>query len=155
MDVQIEDMIAAGSGAWKSLSFTSLGEAQVQRWLEMVWRGLPIPRLYDPSAAKKTALKLAVATAMAGCGVNSNGPFFAQGDSALKFEVIFFFARRRNETYPSKKDIDNIAKFLFDALQGPVYWNDKAIVDVVAKKRFTATANDAGFVEVKITTITI
>ena len=77
----------------------------------------------------------------------------------LDVEIIAYFGipksdsmkvkekKRSGEILPTiKSDIDNICKIIFDGVQGLAFGDDKQIVDVIAKKRYS----DDPRVEVKI-----
>jgi Holliday junction resolvase RusA-like endonuclease len=55
--------------------------------------------------------------------------------------------------YPKKKDIDNLVKFLLDAMNKVVYHDDSAITKLIAEKLFVAEHNRDGgaYAEITIT----
>jgi Holliday junction resolvase RusA-like endonuclease len=147
MPLLVDDLVSAASGAWKTMSFNVSGEAPVQQSLRSVYRNLVAPRHYDPSKREKVEWKKAVTQEMVDCGVPQ--PFFTEEDGPIKVVITFYFTQRfPGERYPSKKDLDNVLKFVLDAIQGPVYWNDKAIVEIHSRKVF----GDTAWVDFKITT---
>jgi Holliday junction resolvase RusA-like endonuclease len=70
--------------------------------------------------------------------------------NGIKLVVTFFFNRLKSDfnkhgalkeivqAYPAFKDIDNLLKFLMDAMQGIFFLNDNSIVEVQAKKEFVS-----------------
>ena len=57
----------------------------------------------------------------------------------LAAELLFLTRRpkRPGHPYPSRSDVENLAKGLLDAFQGVLYDNDSQLVDVVLRKRWT------------------
>jgi Holliday junction resolvase RusA-like endonuclease len=70
-------------------------------------------------------------------------------------EVCFYFGHIRadyhwlngamvlkdaHQLYPMKKDIDNLLKFVMDAMHNVVYSNDKSVVRVITSKKFIFNA---------------
>ena len=51
--VTIVDVIVAQSDIQKSLSFTAMGDPQVQQRPRITWRGRMMPVVYDPCAGSK------------------------------------------------------------------------------------------------------
>ena len=87
--------------------------------------------VYDPSSPKKRACRNAISNALAEIGVSTT-PVFATNLS-LKVTVHFHVSNR-------KKDIDNMLKFVLDAMQHVVYGNDDTIHYVEVLKIVCATA---------------
>lgn len=52
-----------------------------------------------------------------------------------------------------KVDVDNLAKFILDAMTGPVYWDDSQIVELVILKMNDNEGSCEGRTEVKVTEI--
>jgi Holliday junction resolvase RusA-like endonuclease len=80
---------------------------------------------YDPQRANKRAIRSACRLALEECGV-TRFPFFSNKE--LKVVVTFYLINRR-------KDVDNLLKFILDALQTVAYKNDCWIFDIRAKKK--------------------
>jgi Holliday junction resolvase RusA-like endonuclease len=147
MPLQVDNLVSAASGALKTISFKAFGEAPVQQSLRSVYHNLVAPRHYDPSQREKVEWKKAVTQEMVVCRIPQ--PFFTEDDGPIKVVVTFYFTHRfPGERHPSKKDLDNVLKFVLDAIQGPVYWNDKAIAEIHSRKVF----GDTAWVDFKITT---
>jgi Holliday junction resolvase RusA-like endonuclease len=81
-------------------------------------------RVYDPDQREKRAYRRAIRQAMAQLGI-TDFPFFER--RVLKLNVTFGLSN-------NAKDVDNLLKFVMDALESVVYDNDAWIVDVHAKK---------------------
>jgi Holliday junction resolvase RusA-like endonuclease len=73
----------------------------------------------------------------------------------LELEVCFYFGHIRadycrlngamvlkfvHQLYPTKKDIDNLLKFVMNAMHNVVYSNDKSVVHVMTSKKFILNA---------------
>lgn len=64
-------------------------------------------------------------------------------DGPLACQIVFYLprpqSRPKRDLYPDKKpDLDNLAKAVFDALEGVVYAQDSRIVTKVLHKRYHA-----------------
>jgi Holliday junction resolvase RusA-like endonuclease len=121
------------------------------------------PYLYDPSSSSKRAFAAAVRREMASIGAN-NFPFF-DDRSALLLTEKFVLPRPKKDfvknkiprqlvpdasTFPRGKDVDNLSKFVTDALQGTLYLNDTIIVREVEEKTYpTDISEDVGWTEVE------
>jgi len=150
---QITDVLAAQAkvGTWRTISFTVLAESPVQEAHRVSRRGgNDPPRVYDPSHRLKLLWRAAVSAALVDCRlVTPPHSFFKLSDGGLKCQLDFYFVRTsEHQVIPGRKDVDNMVKFLFDAFEGPLYENDRAIVELLATKQFSPT-NDA-FVQVKV-----
>ena len=115
----------------------------------MVWKNIKIPYLTDPAKEKKMELKGLIESAMRECGVHDL-PFF-RNHQCVEAVVTFYFRRPAYHirmsngvvtvsgnagSYPISTDNDNNQKYLWDALQGPLYPNDNHIIDVISRKRY-------------------
>jgi len=80
---------------------------------------------YDPSQRAKRAFKEAIRQAMLQFGI-STFPFFSD-EKKVKVTAIFGVS---NEA----KDVDNMLKFLLDAIQDVVYTNDNMVYKLVGTK---------------------
>ena len=122
------------------------------------------PRFYDPSGNKKTQYANLVRTAMLSYGLNV--PYFAPNEP-ITMEVNFVVPRRKQDVvkqggstvlkqsaqaFPTTKDVDNLLKFVMDALQGIVYRNDMTITKVIVTKMFAQNADVRGWTEVQFGT---
>jgi Holliday junction resolvase RusA-like endonuclease len=94
---------------------------------------------YDPCRFNKRAVRAACRQALEECGV-TGFPFFVNKE--LKVVVTFFVKNRR-------KDVDNLLKFILDALQTVAYKNDCCIFDVHAKKK-AVTLEEGTTIEIEV-----
>ena len=140
MEVQVEDFVTVASdgGAPNGISFTIPGEPIAQNGWKVRFRGLPFPVIFDPHSKAKKTLRKAIKQAMQ----EFDAPQFPHRNM-LNVRVRFFLKRR----YP--KDLDNMSKFLLDALEGAVYPNDDAIVLLIVSKKFSNSAKT----EIEITSL--
>ena len=154
--VTIVDVIVAQSDIQKSLSFTAMGDPQVQQRPRITWRGRRMPHVYDPCAASKVEWRGHLQRALVDCGV-SVFPFFTAENTdsmqscGLKINVVFHIMRRRadyrmyqgelvllpnHQKYPGTKDVDNMVKYIMDVFHNVLYQNDNCVVMICAYKKF-------------------
>ena len=108
------------------LDFCLIGEPFTQNGWKVKWRGLPIPIIYDPRSREKTALRRALKRAM----VEANVPGTTFFPPAIRLSVrIYYFQDGAHD-----KDLDNMTKFLGDAMEGAIYPDDKMIWHCVTEK---------------------
>ena len=81
--------------------------------------------VFNPASRELNAFRRSVRECLGGLSVG----MFPMFDIAVSLEVkaIFFVSNMR-------KDVDNMLKFVLDALQGVVYPDDRIIVTIQAKK---------------------
>ena len=96
------------------------GEPRVQERARLSRIG-GVTRIYDPSATLKSKFQRAVRNAFTDLGIHSFPLFEAQ---PIKITIVFAITNMA-------KDIDNLLKFVMDALQTVVYVNDRMVVKVV------------------------
>jgi Holliday junction resolvase RusA-like endonuclease len=104
------------------------------RW--MPFRGAR-PTVYDPCSASKRGYKLAVRKAMSDIGV-THFPLFLE--ERVKIKVTFFVTN-------AGKDIDNLLKFVMDALQGVIYPNDRMVFQALVKKEVVEEGQESTQIE--------
>jgi Holliday junction resolvase RusA-like endonuclease len=138
----VRDMVAYGGGGGLSIAFVVKGTPPVQKRHVTVWKGRPVPFQYDPSAGEKEKFANAVRLEMAAMGLTAF-PYFTDS-TALKVNLKFVLPRPKKEVvlrppappqlvqgacpFPRGKDLDNMLKFVGDALQGTLYKDDTVIV---------------------------
>jgi len=110
------------------------GEPRVQERTRVNYR---VTRIYDPSTHLKAAFSSSVKAAFTELGVDEY-PIFLQPE--MKVTIVF-------GVNSMDKDIDNLLKFVFDALQTIVYGNNRVIVKLDAEKRHTPTN---GFTSIQV-----
>jgi Holliday junction resolvase RusA-like endonuclease len=108
----------------RTLYATVIGSPAVQARPRMNTRNGRV-HIYDPSARSKRAFKRAMRQALQELGIVAFPIFLPT--SHLKLKATFFLS---NEG----KDVDNMLKYLMDALQSVVYGNDAGIYDIETKK---------------------
>ena len=103
------------------------GEPRVQERHRINMRVPGHPTIWDPSGPLKSSFRNAVTRALIELGTDGRAfPLYAPGD-AINITIVF-------ATSNMAKDLDNLLKFVFDALQGVVYGNDRRILSVRAEK---------------------
>ena len=114
------------------ISMDILGEPKAQESYHLAIGRNGRPYLYDPSARDKTRLHNTLRTAiMAHLGFteDTDFPLFKEPDNdELKLAVTVKYHISVN------KDIENMCKFLFDAMQHVVYNNDKSVWELQTQK---------------------
>jgi Holliday junction resolvase RusA-like endonuclease len=166
---RVEPMVEVLGRAGSSLSFTMIGDPPVQRRPRIAWRGLlggiwrmnrrllgprSMPIIYDPSAVDKARYSAAVVAALAELGLSDDLPYFREG-VPLKLEVKFLCPRPIHavQAFPTRKDLDNMVKFVMDACHDVLYTNDTVIVKITAEKAFPPVGSVGAWTEVLIGTI--
>lgn len=153
MPIIVEDMMIMRrpTGDDTAISFSVGGDPPVQKRHKIAWKGIlggwkessrRIPIIYDPSSKEKKQLAAAVKAALQDLEVGGF-PFFTNPDTKLTLELTFFFADRPAQPFPKKKDINNLVKFVMDAMNGILYCDDRAIVRVTAEKTFATEASSS------------
>jgi Holliday junction resolvase RusA-like endonuclease len=142
----IDDMVLCYDGPGRSISFVAKGTPIVQERPRIHRIAGGNFRVYDPTSRKKLAFKAAVRREMVALG-NIDFPFFT-ADSAIHVKVKFVLPRRvadvvgqatlapDAQTHPHGPDIDNLLKFVMDALEPTLYRDDTNIVHVEVEKAY-------------------
>jgi Holliday junction resolvase RusA-like endonuclease len=104
------------------IDFLVLGEPKVHNGWKVKRRGIPYPRIYDPRAREKKALRSALKRAMADAGM-PHPPAFPL--VALRRVSVHYFYGAAHD-----KDLDNMTKFLGDAMEGAIFPNDRCIKEM-------------------------
>jgi Holliday junction resolvase RusA-like endonuclease len=126
--LKVKDFVASWNGDDPRIDFVILGEPPAQNGFRIRTRGLPFPRIYDPLASEKRQLRNEVRRVLAEHGFDHT-PVFPDG---TRVKVLAHYCYRPNR----KKDLDNMSKFLLDALEMAVYADDDDIFDMhVTKER--------------------
>ena len=125
-------------------------------------------RPFDPSADFKVAFKQAVHEALTLLNGDFDPPFF--GDQCIRIHLTFEFKcpashcvrgdREGNllfdaAQFPHRPDIDNLSKFVLDAIEDVMHNNDGKIVELFAKKRHLPFAASHGRIRMGISTLPI
>jgi Endodeoxyribonuclease RusA len=146
------------------VSFTVAGDPPIQQRAKIVWKKRPIPVYYNPSRNDKVEWSSELKKFLAANGCPTL-PLF-QDDEASSFcgyaiTLVFVCKRRKADyskprkghlpallsnchNYPVRKDLDNMIKFVMDAMNKVVYKDDSAIVQLDALKRFIPLGHEVG-----------
>jgi Holliday junction resolvase RusA-like endonuclease len=125
-------------------SFTIHGAPLVQNGWKLAWKRNRHPVIYDPMQKQKIVLRANLRSGLFDLLQRSSFPIFAH--RTLRVEVVFSIHNLHC------KDIDNMMKFLFDAMQHVIYNNDSCIMTAIVNK-IEAHEEDEESTFVKITTI--
>jgi Holliday junction resolvase RusA-like endonuclease len=145
------DMVASLDAGGRSLSFVVKGKPTVQRRISMSFRNR---RFFDPSSHDKRLFKQAVRKEMLECDLTIF-PYFSYA-TPLQLTVRFVVPVPRTDVvmlptphllphawpFPHRQDIDNLLKFVLDALEKTLYLNDMQVVRVIAKKAYPTDVMD-------------
>ena len=137
----IDNVIVGGTDQFThSAAFTIFGEPVAQNGWSIRWRGLRVPIIFDPLARHKRALRQAIRDALTDVVDLHDGNVLIAPSQALRLVVTFHLGR-----YLGSKDLDNMAKFLLDSLEGVLYANDTFIVELMlVKKESLVPSTDVG-----------
>ena len=132
-----DDVMVVATNTATAVSLSILGSPIPQPHMKCYYsRVLSRLIVYDPTKDEKLAFKRIVRVALAEMGATF--PLFENG---VKLKVTATF-----HVVDTRKDIDNLLKFLLDALAPVMYNNDNVIYSVVAKKVST-TPPDVEYTE--------
>ena len=103
------------------------GEPEVQERPRM--SNLGHVHMYDPSSKLKGKYRWAVLKALKGLQLGTY-PVFSGELSEVRITVVFHVNNML-------KDVDNLLKFVLDALETIVYANDRTVLQIVADKHYS------------------
>lgn len=171
----IIDLVVTQSDDNPSISFVIVGDPIVQQRPKMTYKSRKFPIMYDPSRNEKIIFKNAIKQSLIVHGyndfpffkINHTDPFHSKG---LYLNVTFYCNRCKDDyriksgmllrkervhVYPSKKDTDNMLKFVMDGFDNIIYDDDKCIVKITAEKKFIREEDmdKGGYTKVIITLI--
>jgi Holliday junction resolvase RusA-like endonuclease len=129
-------------GHVKECNFVIGGRAPVQNGWKCFLRSRRQPVVYDPKKQEKNSLREAVRYAFKELDNNINFPVFQM--SRLQLSVSFYLVNSAG------RDIDNMVKFLQDAIEGVVFDNDKFVYEIRAYKHEAPYGNEATTVKVAL-----
>jgi Holliday junction resolvase RusA-like endonuclease len=129
-----------GNNNMKECNFIIDGRAPVQNGWKCFLRSRHQPVIYDPKKQEKNSLRAAVRLAFKELDRDIHFPVFQT--TKLQLFVSFHLVNSGG------RDIDNMVKFLQDALEGVVFDNDKFVYEVHAHKQETQYGNEATFIKV-------
>ena len=121
-------------------NFVIDGRAPVQNGWKCFLRSRRQPVVYDPKKQAKISLRASVRNAFKELECNITFPVFQM--SRLQMCVSFYLV---NST---SRDIDNMVKFLQDALEGVVFDNDKYVYEIHASKHEAPYGNEATTIKI-------
>ena len=107
-------------------SFTIHGAPIAQNGWKLAWKRNRKPVIYDSLQKQKIELRANLRAGLFDLLQQSSFPIFAH--RTLQVEITFKMHHVRS------KDIDNMMKFLFDAMQHVMYHNDSCIMSAIVKK---------------------
>ena len=122
--MRVEDVMVLTAGGFSTIDLTILGEPIAQNGWKLRFRNCSRPFLYDPLRSQKMKLRNSVKAEMVELG--EPVPFFK--GTRLQVSIISHFHTA------TRKDLDNLSKFLLDAMEGVLYDDDKWIFHLVVKK---------------------
>ena len=134
---QVVDVVATGNNinTCEDIHLTILGEPHAQNGWKIWLADCHQPVVYDPCSKGKRQLRKAIAKAIdqhLGWSIPANLSVFPD-NCQLRLVVVY---RLRNI---GSKDLDNMSKFLFDALEGIIYKDDAQIVKATLEKKQLTT----------------
>lgn len=121
-------------------NFVIDGRAPVQNGWKCFLRSRSQPVVYDPKKQAKNSLRAFVRDAFKELDRNITFPVFQE--SRLRMYVSFYLVNSAG------RDIDNMLKFLQDALEGVVFDNDKYVYEIHAHKYEAPYGNEATFIKI-------
>ena len=122
----VHDMILSWNGSSTGkVDFEVAGEPLASNGPRIRFRNLRVPIIFDPLAREKRQLRNVLKLALSEVGVQD----LLFREMELKVNITFFMANRWS------KDIDNMAKFILDAMNLAIYDDDQRIVILDLKKR--------------------
>lgn len=160
---RVHDLMEVEGPHDHAISFVVEGSPPVQLRHRTSWYHRARPVFYDPSGRSKRDYMREIRASMTANGVEAF-PYFPLGEP-LFLKVCFYLPRPRQDLrtvngvrvltahpsrYPKTKDLDNMLKFVMDALDGLMYHDDINIVTVVMAKRFPEDVLSGGRTEVHL-----
>lgn len=161
-----DDMVACLETRGRSLSFVVKGTPTVQRRHTTVWKNRTLPYHFDPSAKEKQLFAAAVRLEMESLGLTTF-PYFTTGSTTpIMMDIKFVIPRQKKDLVmhpspphlapnasacPTGKDVDNLLKFVMDALEKTLYTNDANVVGgYIVKCHSTNILEDVGWTEIRV-----
>lgn len=110
------------------LCFTIWGSPLAQNGWKLAWKGRTRPTVYDAFQVKKSQLRASIRSALTDL---SHSVFPVFWDCTIRIRLTFHL-HNANE-----KDLDNMMKYVFDAMQEVLYINDSLIMVAEVQKKQT------------------
>jgi Holliday junction resolvase RusA-like endonuclease len=139
----------------KKLEFIMTGPIMVQARPKITYRRRCQPVYYDPSHNDKKLWKMALSTAITQ-QISNQLPIFQVdnfNDNGIELQIQFFEKRPKLDfdtkgqlkshfhKFPYQRDVDNMVKFVMDAMLGVTYTDDSSVVKIVCEKVFLVSNN--------------
>lgn len=131
---------AGNSNNVHECNFVIDGRAPVQNGWKCFLRSRRQPVVYDPKKQAKNTLRACVRDAFKELDRNITFPVFQM--SRLQMCVSFYLVNSAG------RDIDNMVKFLQDALEGVVFDDDKYVYEIHAYKHEAPYGNEATIIKI-------
>jgi Holliday junction resolvase RusA-like endonuclease len=128
------------SNGVEECNFVIDGRAPVQNGWKCFLRSRRQPVVYDPKKQAKNALRASIRDAFKELDHNVKFPIFQM--TRLRITVSFYLVNSGG------RDIDNMVKFLQDALEGVVFDNDKYVYEIHAYKHEAPYGNEATMIQI-------
>ena len=138
----IEDMLLMTSGSNYEVHFKVVKEPVAQNGWKLAWKKCRCPYLYDPLRSLKKAIREEIIQSIE--EFNSMTPFFPH-NTYIEGSITF------HTNSMNKKDLDNMAKFILDAMEGAIYQNDKHLIKLVLQKK-PLTNGQKAFTDITLAT---
>ena len=127
LEMSIPDFMIS-RGEFTQVDLTVDGECPAQNGWKLTYKSSPrVPTIYDPLQALKKKLNKKMIEILTNYGYEA--PYFKKG-TKLEVTATFFMDKALK-----KKDLDNMAKFLLDAMKNAVYEDDVEVYNLILKKR--------------------
>jgi Holliday junction resolvase RusA-like endonuclease len=164
MESELQDLMEVRGPTGRTVSFIVTGDPPVQERPKMTWMRANWPRMYDPSSRKKRLFAVMVMNHMVSHGLTI--PYFTD-DEPISFRLLLVLPRLKKDfkvrngvkvlrasaqAFPRKKDVDNMLKFVMDALHGLFYTDDVTVTTVSVTKTFPEIADAGGWMYVQLGT---
>jgi hypothetical protein len=142
-----DDMVAWPEAEGRLISFVVKGTPAVQKRTVMAWKGCLRPHLLDPSMNAKRLFAQAVWIEMAAIGLPQE--IYFTETTAICCKVNLILPRPKKDlammptphlvvsgasSFPRGKEVNNLLKFVMDAIEETLYVNNTNIICVEAKK---------------------
>ena len=128
--MRVDDVMVSTGGGTSTIELTIVGEPVAQNGWKLRFRNCSRPFLYDPLRNEKHKLCKEIKAKMMELG-ESEIPFFK--NTRLQVSIITHFHTA------TRKDLDNMSKFLQDAMEGALYDDDKWIFRLAVEKHETTS----------------
>mmetsp|Transcript_4295 Transcript_4295/g.6169 ORF Transcript_4295/g.6169 Transcript_4295/m.6169 type:complete len:145 (-) Transcript_4295:15-449(-) len=122
----VQDMLLSTCGSNQQVYFRTVGEPVAQNGWKLAWKNRR-PHIYDSLGGMKAALRAQLVVALE--EFEHSEPYYFPRKTLIQGSITF------NTNNFKKKDLDNMAKFILDAMEGAIYDDDRYLVSLVLKKK--------------------